>query len=69
MKTFTGAHPNRKRYRLALAGVLLLVAMPAWFGNARRGGKASRRHWRGGRPVRGQGRDLRRHRIDWGPLR
>lgn len=30
MKTFTGAHPNRKRYRLALAGVLLLVAMPAW---------------------------------------
>jgi hypothetical protein len=30
MKTFTGAHPNRKRYRLALAGVLLLVAVPAW---------------------------------------
>ena len=30
MKNFTGAHPNRKRYRLALEGVLLLVAMPAW---------------------------------------
>ncbi len=30
MKTFTGAHPNRNRYRLALAGVLLLVAMSAW---------------------------------------
>ncbi len=30
MKTFTGAHPNRKRVRLALAGVLLLVAMSAW---------------------------------------
>ena len=30
MKTFTGTHPNRKRYRLALAGVLLLIAMPAW---------------------------------------
>ncbi len=30
MKTFIGSHPNRKRYRLALPGALLLVAMPAW---------------------------------------
>jgi len=30
MKIFIGAHPNRKRCTLALVGVLLLVAMPAW---------------------------------------
>ena len=30
MKNFIGAHPHGKRYTLALAGVLLLVAMPAW---------------------------------------
>ncbi len=29
MKTFIGVHSNRNRYTLALAGVLLLVAMPA----------------------------------------
>ena len=29
MKTFIGVHPNRNRYALALAGVLLLVTMPA----------------------------------------
>ncbi len=30
MKTFIGVHSNRNRYMLALAGVLLLLAMPAW---------------------------------------
>jgi hypothetical protein len=30
MKNFTGAHPHRKRYTLALAGVLLSVTMPSW---------------------------------------
>jgi len=30
MKTFIGARPNRKRYTLALAGAMLLIAMPAW---------------------------------------
>ena len=30
MKTFVAAHPNRKRYTLALAGVLLLIALPTW---------------------------------------
>ena len=30
MKTFIGVNPNRIRYKLALAGVLLLVAMSAW---------------------------------------
>jgi hypothetical protein len=30
MKTFISVHPNRKRYTLALAVVLLLVTMPAW---------------------------------------
>ena len=30
MKNFIGAHPHGTRNTLALAGVLLLVAMPAW---------------------------------------
>ncbi len=30
MKTLIAAHPNRKRYTLTLAGVLLLIVMPAW---------------------------------------
>ena len=53
MKTFTGAHPNRKRYRLA-RGRAAVSCYASLVGNARRGGKASRRHWRGGRPVRGR---------------
>ena len=30
MKTIFGVHPNRNRYTLAAAGVLLLMAMPGW---------------------------------------
>ena len=30
MKTVIGVHPNRNRYTLASAGVLLLIAMPGW---------------------------------------
>jgi len=30
MKTVFGVHPNRNRYTLASAGVLLLIAMPGW---------------------------------------
>ena len=30
MKILVGVHPNRKRYTLALAGVLLLIAIPTW---------------------------------------
>ena len=30
MKTVFGVHPNRNRYTLAAAGVLLLMAMPGW---------------------------------------
>jgi len=30
MQTLIGVHPNRNRYTLALAGVLLLIAISAW---------------------------------------